>query len=188
MRGTVKSRVSNSPWPADATKAAPMDLAVDTGHPAEAVRETPGKCYNDSQLHHAVNFAAPGHPTLGTTVEACGAACCADPERCTGFTFTSHQPHGSGPCKTGEPCCWIKTGAGRLVPGNCGAHPGSGNCTSVVLRELPPPPPPQPSKSVLRPRVRQLDECHSHSALGNTGTGRRCLPMSRRLRSNRAAT
>ena len=96
-------------------------------------------CYNASQLHRGLNFNAPGRATAGTTVEACGAACCAQATSCSGFTFTPHQPHADGPCAAGTPCCWIKEGAGSLVQGNCGLD--KGDCTSAVVRTLPPPKP-----------------------------------------------
>ena len=97
-------------------------------------------CYNASQLHTHMNFDAPGYPTVGTSLEACGAACCKDPN-CIGLTFTLHQPSGKGACRAGAPCCWIKTGPGKLATGNCG--PDRGDCTSAVVRA---PPPPAPSK------------------------------------------
>ncbi len=97
-------------------------------------------CFNSSALHTQMDLDAPGHPTSGSTLEACGAACCGDPE-CSGFTFTLRQPTGNEACEASTPCCWIKTGQGKLVTGNCGL--GNGNCTSAVVRGSAPPEPSQ---------------------------------------------
>lgn len=61
----------------------------------------------------------------------CAAACCGS-AACDSYTHTTYQPHASGTCAQGGPCCWLKSGAGTLT--------AKDNCTSGRVAAHPPAP------------------------------------------------
>eukprot|EP00658_Telonema_sp_P-2_P048149 TRINITY_DN36635_c0_g1_i2.p1 TRINITY_DN36635_c0_g1~~TRINITY_DN36635_c0_g1_i2.p1 ORF type:complete len:227 (+),score=42.38 TRINITY_DN36635_c0_g1_i2:152-832(+) len=76
---------------------------------------------------------APG--TFGMAgAEVCRELCCAEQD-CQRFTYTDPQPGGS------EHYCWLKGGAGQLLPGGCGKD---GHCWSGELVHVEPASPAAP--------------------------------------------
>jgi hypothetical protein len=103
------------------------------------------------------NCIGAGLPLLN--VSACSEACCANTQ-CSMYTFTAKQPDDSGEpaCQRGKPCCWLKQGAGVMVP----RSPSLQEHSAIFAAHSPPPPPTGCAKVYL---AAMHGHCHAPTCL-----------------------
>eukprot|EP00038_Savillea_parva_P009906 m.186579 g.186579 ORF g.186579 m.186579 type:complete len:944 (-) comp16811_c0_seq1:97-2928(-) len=120
------------------TEDVQVELLVDDR--AAMMGALPPTCANATSpqvgVHCDIANSTPLSNSVTNTSDACAALCCAN-TKCSCWTWTSYEQHGSDICPFGKPCCWLKQSDSPLLP--------APNCTAGQIKARPvPPPPPGP--------------------------------------------